>query len=131
MALLPHAERLIATIADGRRAVADLDGRVSGQVVITLVGTLASTTLPARLRDFRERYPEATLRLRTARSDEVSELVRQGAADIGLRYFPDPSAGLVSRVIGDEPLVVVTAPGTDLAGGVGRSTSLCSRVGRG
>ena len=113
-ALLPHAERLVATIADGRRAIADHSGAVSGQVVIALVGTLASTTLPVRLRVFRDRYPGATLRLRTARSDEVSELVRQGVADVGLRYFPDPSAGLVSRVIGDEPLVVVAAPDVEI-----------------
>ncbi len=115
-ALLPHAERLVAAAGDGRRAVREAGEGDTGPVTIALVGTLASTSLPDMLRRFRARHPGITLRLRTARSDEVGDLVRQGEADIGVRYFPDPSMALVSRVIGQEAVVVVAAPDHELAG---------------
>ena len=115
-AFLPHAERIAAAAADGMRAVRELDEDESGRIALWLVGTLASTALPRRLRLFHERFPAVQLTLRTARSDDVSQAVRQGEADLGLRYFPDPSATLVSLPIGDERLVIACAPDSPLAG---------------
>lgn len=115
-AFRPHAERIAAAATDALRAIRDLDDAASGQVAIALVGTLASTSLPRRLRAVRERFPRVLLTVRTARSDQVSQLVRQGEADIGLRYFDDPSVGLVSSPVGDEALVIVAAADSVLAG---------------
>ena len=115
-AFLPHAERIAAAVSDGLRAVLELDESMSGRIVLSLVGTLASTALPWRLRAFRERVPAVALTIRTARSDAVSQAVRQGEADLGLRYFADPSSALVSLPIGDEQLVIVCAPDSLLAG---------------
>lgn len=114
-AFLPHAERIGAAAGDGLRAVRELDDRVAGRVALALVGTLASTALPRRLRAFRERFPDVHVTIRTDRSDGVSQSVRQGEADMGLRYFTDPSPGLVSVPFGEEELVVVCAPDSPLA----------------
>jgi DNA-binding transcriptional LysR family regulator len=114
-AFRPHAERIAAAATDALRAIRDLDEASSGQIAIALVGTLASTSLPRRLRLVRERFPAVRLTLRTARSDLVSQLVRQGEADVGLRYFLDPGPGLVSLPVGDEDLVVVAAADDPLA----------------
>ena len=114
-AFLPHAERIGAAAVDGLRAVRELDDTISGRVALALVGTLASTALPRRLRAFHERFPDVHVKIRTDRSDGVSRAVRQGEADIGLRYFGDPSPGLVSLSVGDESLVVVGAPDSPLA----------------
>ncbi len=114
-AFLPYAERIAAAATDGFRAVRELDDTVSGRIALALVGTLASTALPRRLRLFRERFPEVHVTIRTDRSDGVSQSVRQGEADIGLRYFSDPSPVLVSLPVGDESLVVVCAPDSPLA----------------
>jgi DNA-binding transcriptional LysR family regulator len=84
-------------------------------VTVALVGTLASTTLTARLRRFRRRHPNVRLVLRTALSREVSALVRRGEATLGLRYFADPDPALVSVPLHREPLVTVCAPGHRLA----------------
>jgi DNA-binding transcriptional LysR family regulator len=54
--------------------------------------------------------------LRTATSREVGELVRRGEATLGLRYFADPSADLVSATVGEETLVVVCSAEHCLAG---------------
>jgi len=47
------------------------------------------------------------LTFRTARSAEVSDLVRRGEVAIGLRYERDRSLDLHCEPLGAEPLVVV------------------------
>src|SRR5262245_897278 len=106
-AFLPHAEALLASMRDGIAAVDALRGTGQGTVGLALVGTLASTTLTACLRTFREAHPGVGLRLRTALSAEVSALVRRGDATLGLRYEVDADPDLLSTVIHDEPMLPV------------------------
>src|SRR5258706_11668723 len=98
-AFLPHAEALLASMCDGVDAVKALRGTAQGVVTLAIVGTLASTKLTARLRRFREAHPGIELRLRTALSAEVSELVRRGDATFGLRYGLDPNPDLTSALV--------------------------------
>ena len=114
-AFLPHAEALLASMRDAVDAVGALRGATRGVVTLAVVGTLASTGLTERLRRFREAHPAVDLRLRTALSSEVSELVRRGDATLGLRYGVDPHADLVSVKIHDEPMVPVCPPDHRLA----------------
>jgi len=114
-AFLPHARQVLAAARDGTAAVLALEGGETGTVVLALVGTLASTGLTARLHAFRDTHPQVRLALRTARSAEVSALVLQGEAALGLRYFPDPSPKISSRFVEDEELVVVCAGHARLA----------------
>jgi DNA-binding transcriptional LysR family regulator len=92
---------------DGIDAVGALRGADQGAVTLAVVGTLASTSLTMRLRRFREDYPGIDLRMRTALSREISELVRRGDATLGLRYGADPHPDLVSTPVHDEPMVPV------------------------
>ena len=114
-AFLPHAEALLASMRDGIEAVGALRGADRGTVTLAVVGTLASTSLTARLRRFRDTYPAIDLRVRTALSREVSELVRRGDATLGLRYDADPHPDLVSIPVHDEPMVPVCSPHHRLA----------------
>ena len=84
-AFLPYAQRTAATIGDGIEAIRAAQAEASGTVHLALVGTLASTDLTERLQVFRAAHPQIKLRLRTARSTEVSTLVRQGDVQLGLR----------------------------------------------
>ena len=52
-AFLPHAEALLASMRDGIEAVGALRGADRGTVTLAVVGTLASTSLTARLRRLR------------------------------------------------------------------------------
>src|SRR3989454_9071447 len=110
-AFLPHAEALLASAHDGVDAVRALEGTDAGTVTLALVGTLASTTLTARLQRFRRRHPNVRLALRTALSREGSALVRRGEATLGLRYFSDPDPELVSLPLHREPLLTGCSPG--------------------
>jgi DNA-binding transcriptional LysR family regulator len=114
-AFLPHAEAVLASMRDGISAVDALRGTSRGAVTLAIVGTLASTTLTACLRRFREAHPAIELRLRTALSAEVSALVRRGDATLGLRYETDPDPDLVASTIHDEPMLPVCSPRHRLA----------------
>lgn len=114
-AFLPYARQVLAGVRDGLAAIQALERGDAGTVTLALVGTLASTALTARLREFRETHPRVKLMLRTALSSEVSALVEQGDVAFGLRYFPDPSPALVSMAVQDEELVVVCAGHSSLA----------------
>lgn len=115
-AFLPYAETVLATIKDGATAVLGLARGEQGLVSVALVGTLASTGFSTMLREFGRRHPGVKLELRTATSQEVSDLVRRGEATLGLRYFPDPDPALACEVVMEERQVVVCAAEHRLAG---------------
>ena len=116
-AFLPHAQALLASMRDGIDAVNAVRGTGHGTVTLALVGTLASSSLTARLSRLRQAHPGLDLRLRTALSAEVSALVLRGDAALGLRYGADPDPGLVSAIIHHERLVPVCPPEHPLAAG--------------
>ena len=115
-AFLPHAEALLASMHDGVEAVRALRGGDRGVVTLAVVGTLAGTMLTGGLRRFRERFPAIDVRVSTALSREVSDLVRRGDATLGLRYGHDPHPELESRTVHEEPMVAVCSPRHPLAG---------------
>jgi DNA-binding transcriptional LysR family regulator len=114
--LLPYAEAALAGMKDGAEAVRGLARGERGAISVALVGTLASTRFAGMLRQFGQRHPSVKLELRTANSQEVSDLVRRGEATLGLRYFTDTDPGLVSEQVTEEALVLVCSPDHRLAG---------------
>ena len=113
---LPYAEAVLASLKDGTEAVRGLERGEHGSVSIALVGTLASTRFAGILRQFGRRHPKVKLELRTANSQEVSDLVRRGEATLGLRYFTEADPSLASEVVMEEALVVASSPDHRLAG---------------
>lgn len=113
---LPYAETVLATIKDGAEAVRALSDADHGSVMVALVGTLASTSIIGQLSDFRRAYPGARVELCTARSSEVSDLVRRGEATFGLRYYMDTAPDLISEEVAAEAMWVVCAPDHPCAG---------------
>ncbi|HJP77263.1 MAG TPA: LysR family transcriptional regulator [Pseudonocardiaceae bacterium] len=109
-ALLPHAEAALAAIRDGERAVRDR-ADVPQTLRLVIVGTLADSHIVDALREFTARATDVTVDLRTATSNEVSLLVRNGEADLGLRYNDDTDPKLESIRLGDEKLYVVVPAG--------------------
>lgn len=108
-AFLPFARSTIANVRDGMSAVKEVTEENRGELILAIVGTLASTNMLETLRDFRREHRSIRLRLHTANSNGVSQLVRSGDADLGLRYFTDPSGGLTNHVLGHESIVLVRA----------------------
>lgn len=114
-AFLPHAQRLLACLRDGIAAVRELDTAGQGSITLAFVGTLASTSLMARLQSFCRNHPGVRLLLQTANSNGVSQLVRTGDVDLGLRYFGDDSRDFVAVEVDRERLVIARASDSRLA----------------
>jgi DNA-binding transcriptional LysR family regulator len=119
--LLPLAERALAALRDAEDAVRDLRTATAGPLSLVIVGTLAGGGLATALKRFAREHPKVEVILRTARSAEVSDLVRSGEATIGIRYGRDRSPDLDLRLLGEESLHVVCAPSHPLAGQAVRS----------
>jgi len=115
-AFLPFAEAVLAAVEDGRQAVRSTAGDPRSPVSLALAGTLADSNIVDVLRQFAGQSQSVALDLRTATSNEVSDLVRRGEVTLGLRYFSDERAELVSRIVGVELLRVVASPEHKLVG---------------
>ena len=125
--LIPYAIQMSAIAHDAQKASNAVIRGEMGSLKLAIVGTLASTPLTALLMDFRDQFPNHDLRIQTARSAEVSELVRRGDAAIGLRYFLDETEGVESKIVGREPLVIVCAHSHKHAGQTLRSLADLSK----
>jgi len=80
-----YAQAAVAHLHDGRQAVQE-HRNAAGTINLVLVGTLANPTFLTRLASFRDRHPDIDVRVGTRNSAGVSELVRHGKADVGVRY---------------------------------------------
>jgi DNA-binding transcriptional LysR family regulator len=106
---------MLAAIHDGEEA-ARLAVREGDDVLsLALVGTLLDTHVVRLLRRFRRQRKKTLVDLRTSTSQGVSQLVRRGDASMGIRYFPDTNATLISRTIDQETMRVVVSAKHPLA----------------
>jgi len=106
-AFLPYAESVLAAAEDGVQALRAARQADVGKISLALVGTLANAALTRVLLQFRRKYPNVRLDLRTATSQEVGELVQRGEATLGVRYSTGRNPGVVSQKVAEERLVVV------------------------
>ncbi|MFF7182881.1 LysR substrate-binding domain-containing protein [Streptomyces sp. NPDC008121] len=117
--LLPYARRMLELSEEARAAVVAAD-EPSGTIAVGTMESLTSYRLPPLLELFHHRYPRVRLTLRPTLGDETRQALRQGTYDIGFLMEPETAhAGLESEVLAAEPLVLVAAPGSPLAGRAG------------
>ena len=79
-----YAARVAATVADGRRALDELDGLRKGSLVIGSSTTPGIYLLPRVVGAFRVRHPGIDLRLDIANSREIEDRVRANELDLGV-----------------------------------------------
>lgn len=104
-----YATRVVATLAAGRHAIAELDGLKRGSLVVGASTTPGTYVLPARIAKFREQYPGITVALRIANSRAVQERVRDGEVDLAVigGHVLGPSERCVAAGILDELELIV------------------------
>ncbi|MGW1344980.1 LysR family transcriptional regulator [Kribbella sp. NPDC002412] len=109
-ALYPAARDLLGAARAAEQATRQAGRGESGRLALGFVGSATNQLLPRALRDFRQRYPEVSLRLRELTTMQQVHALRDGSLDIGLLRPPLPeaeAAGLVVEPIGAERLVAV------------------------
>ncbi|KOU60383.1 LysR family transcriptional regulator [Streptomyces sp. MMG1533] len=115
--LLPYARQIIELNEEARATVVGAE-EPSGSLTVGTMESLTSYRLPPLLEFFHHRYPKVRLSLRTTLGDETRQALLRGTYDVGFLMEPETDhAGLESRVLAPEPLVLVAAPGHPLAAG--------------
>ena len=106
-----YATRVVATLAAGRQALAELDGLQRGSLAVGASTTPGTYVLPALIARFRGAYPGITVALRIANSRIVEERVRDGEVDVAVigGHMLGPGERCVAAGIVDElPLIAGT-----------------------
>ena len=104
-----YATRVVATLAAGRQALAELDGLKRGSLVIGASTTPGTYVLPALIARFRKQHPGITVALRIGNSRHVEERVRDGDVELGVigGHMLGPSERCVAAGIVDELQLIV------------------------
>lgn len=115
-ALLPRAQHILDEMADSRRALTNLSGKISGLLSIGTSHHIGLHRLPQVLRAFHIAYPDVELDLRFMDSEAACTAVARGELELGIVTLPlEPLKNLVMTPIWNDPLGVVVAPHHPLA----------------
>ena len=108
--LLPHALKILDSIAFAKQAVADLSGEVRGQLKLVTSHHIGLHRLPLVLREYSERYPLVDLDIRFMDSAEAFLAVQHGDFDLGIVTEVDSTETQVcSKTIWIDRMQFVTA----------------------
>jgi DNA-binding transcriptional LysR family regulator len=117
IAFLPFARAALDAAADGRDAVASVEGTLTGRL---RVGTVQAppSFLPDLLGQFHEEHPGVEIAVKWEHAEELAGQVASGALDaavIGLGGQRLP-AGVATRPLTNEPMVIAVGRDHPLAG---------------
>jgi DNA-binding transcriptional LysR family regulator len=83
-ALVPHAQRALGAIEEGRRAVERQARGETGRLAIGSAPAVSTYALPGALRTFQRAHPDVHLSVRTGHSEEILDLVLREEVEVGL-----------------------------------------------
>ncbi len=116
-AFLEHAERALAEVERGRQRVEEVAHGRRGRVAVGVLPSVGARVLPAVLAAFRAEHPAITVRLvEHDVSREFEELVQAGELDLAITRMPVTLAGLGSRTLVREPILLLVPPNHRLRG---------------
>jgi DNA-binding transcriptional LysR family regulator len=113
-AFLPEARAALAQAERAARVARRTAAGELGRLVLGFVGSVTDELLPRVLPAFRTRCPGLRLELREMTSAEQVAALERGELDLGL--LRPPAAGLSTRLICREPLLLALPAGHRLAG---------------
>ena len=105
--LLAHARSILQQVERARLEVDEVKGAPVGHVVIGLPPTLARVLTVPIVREFRQRFPRASVSIVEGLSANIHEWVVVGRADIGLLYNPTPSQAVDLTPLLEEDLCLI------------------------
>jgi DNA-binding transcriptional LysR family regulator len=93
----------------------DLKGLKGGTITLAVGEAMIGDLLLDPLQKFMAYYPEIRVEIRSAGTAEVTRLVIEDEAHMGLVFQPEPEARICVRASSDQPLRVIMRPGHPLA----------------
>ncbi|MGH9020385.1 MAG: LysR family transcriptional regulator [Acidimicrobiales bacterium] len=113
--MLPLARRVLGSVGDVMRGVADVEALRRGQVTVGATPSLGANLLPRVLTHFHQHYPEIALTVVERHSEDLAEQLESGTLDVALAILPLARPSLEVTVLATEELVVMVAPDHPLA----------------
>lgn len=107
-ALLPSALRILAELDESKRAIGNLNEKVSGKLSIATSHHIGLHRLPPVLRAFTGNYPQVDLDIRFMDSEEACSCVLKGEVELAIATLPKQNWPLLeSKIIWRDPLDIV------------------------
>ena len=113
--VMDFAERILALSEEMDTRVGELTGAVAGPLLLGASTTIAEFILPQILGEFKAQHPEVEAHLTVANSETIVNRVADHTIDVGLIESPSYLPSLQNEVCCDDELVVICAPGHELA----------------
>ena len=108
-ALLPHAERALRALRDGKQAVLEVRSGGGGQLLLAAAPAVSTYILPPLLERFAAAHPRVEVAVRTGHSEDVQEMVLRDEVQLGLgRALIHPD--IEQRPFYEDHLVLAVAP---------------------
>ena len=118
-ALVPEAERTVASAESARGAVEAVSGLMGGRVAVGSESCPGVVHLAADLAAFSRAHPAIAMSLLIGGSEALVEQVARGQLDVAFTVVTGPApAGVLVEPLGTEELVVLAHPGRQLPTGV-------------
>jgi DNA-binding transcriptional LysR family regulator len=115
---LKEAARVLAAAREARLAVTQVHGLARGQLRIGSIQSLAPfVDLPASLGRFRNRFPGIDVQLLLDGATPLLDEVNEGRLDLVFTQPGETGAGMATRMLACEDMVVVCSPSHPLAEG--------------
>ncbi|GAA5042822.1 LysR family transcriptional regulator [Nocardia callitridis] len=109
-AVVGHARLVLEAARSFNVEVAALHAAEAPRLRVAASKTIADHRIPQWLSALRDSYPDLAVALEVDNTKHVEAMVREAEADLGFVEGPHPPAGLGSKVLGSDDLVVVVAP---------------------
>lgn len=104
---LSHQDDVVAKLQEIR-------GLTRGNINLVLGEGFVSDMMGAPLQEFWKRYPDLTITMNLAGTNDVLRMVAEDEAHIGLVYNPPVTPGIRSRAVIRQPMCAITVPGHPL-----------------
>lgn len=114
-ALLPAARRLVADWEHFVVDAQDFARFARGRVAVAAPNAQCALLLPPAIRRFRELHPAVRVVLFDVPEHDVHQLVRSGAADLGIATQTDARTDLIATPMTSDEFIAVLAPAHPLA----------------
>jgi DNA-binding transcriptional LysR family regulator len=105
-----QVERLCAILTEAELAVAEMDGELTGRIVIGSSPTIAIYVLPWILGHFKKEHPKVDISLAVGQTREVIEGMANNLYDFALLEGPRRIPGLIYEHLMDDELYLSVAP---------------------
>jgi DNA-binding transcriptional LysR family regulator len=109
VSFLPHVQRVLQALQDGRDAVQAVQRLELGTLRLGAAPTVTTYVLPGLLKEFRARYPGIEVSVRTEYSEQIVQMVLADEVQVGLeRTIAHPD--VVTVPLYEDEVVLVASP---------------------